>query len=130
MNKLEQNIERMGVGVINTGKSKTSENYNDMYKNVVLENKVTNDNNDIENGNVIEKVVSESDTLKIDSEIVSERERIIAVSYTHLDLYKRQYTYILYYILHINFIYALPLITCVPGVRNLLWFHLILDFFQ
>ena len=57
---------------------------------MVLESKVTNVNNDIENGNVIERVVSESDTLKIDSEIVSERETVISVSYTHLDVYKRQ----------------------------------------
>ena len=57
LNKLDQNIERMGVDVINTDKSKTSENYNETYKNVVLENKVTNDknnDNDIENGNVIQ----------------------------------------------------------------------------
>ena len=48
-----------------------------MYKNVVLENKVTNDNNDIENDNIIKNVISESEPLKIDSEIVSESERMI-----------------------------------------------------
>ena len=63
-------------------------------------NKVTNDNNDIENDNIIKNVISESDTLEIDNEIVSESERmigcngvvisVVAVSYTHLDVYKRQ----------------------------------------
>ena len=84
----------MEVDVTNTGKSKTRENYN-MYKSVVLENKITNDKNDSENGNVIEKVVSESDTLKIDSEIVSERERVIGCNgcllYTSSILFMRQF---------------------------------------
>ena len=65
-NRLEQNIEKMVESV-----------EKQMYKNVVLENKVTNDNNDVENDNIIKNVVSESDTLKIDSEIVSESERIM-----------------------------------------------------
>ena len=55
---------------------------------------VESKNNDIENGTVIEKGVSESDTLKIDSETVSESEKIVscneviisAVSYTHLSI--------------------------------------------
>ena len=65
---------------------KRSENYNDMYKNVVLENKVTNDKNDIENGNVIEKVVSESHTLKSVSEIVSESERVMGCKRVEVDV--------------------------------------------
>ena len=55
-----------------TDKNKTNENYNDMCNNVVLDKKLTNDNDDvennennIENSNVTEKVVSESDALKI-----------------------------------------------------------------
>ena len=35
--------------------------------------KVTSDKNDVENDNIIKNVVSESDTLKIVSEIVSEK---------------------------------------------------------
>ena len=64
LNKLEQS------------KSNTNENCNDMRKNVVLDEELTNDDDDfennensIENSNVIENVVSESDT---------------SVSYTHL----------------------------------------------
>ena len=45
-----------------------------IINSVVVESK----NNEIENGNVIERVVSESDTLKIDSETVSEREKMIS----------------------------------------------------
>ena len=39
---------------------------------------VESKNNDIENVNVTERVVSESDTLKIDSETVSESEKMIS----------------------------------------------------
>ena len=79
LNKLEQSIERMGVDVMNTNKSKTNENYDDMCKNVVLDKELTNDDDDvennknnIENGNVFEKIVSESDTVKINSESTDE----------------------------------------------------------
>ena len=44
---------------------------------MVLESKVTSVNNDIESGNVIERVVSESDSVKVDNEIVSEKESVI-----------------------------------------------------
>ena len=62
---------------MNTNKSNTNENYNDMCNNVVLDKKLTNDNdveneNNMENSNVIKKVVSESDTLKINSESADE----------------------------------------------------------
>ena len=117
LNKLEQSIERMGVGVMNTNKSNTNENYNDVCKNVVLDKELTNDDDDIENGNIIEKVLSESDMLKINNEstdevaecnnemlmcvyelerewkdniVVEWGQRVNSVSYTHLDVYKRQ----------------------------------------
>ena len=59
--------------------SNTNENYNDMCNNVVLDKELINDDNDaennennIENSNVFEKMVSESDTLKINSESTDE----------------------------------------------------------
>ena len=79
LNKLEQSTERMGVDVMTTNKSNTNENYNDMCKNVALDKELTDDNDDvkndknnIENGNIFKKVVSESDTLKINSENTEE----------------------------------------------------------
>ena len=93
-NELKQGIERI---VESVGEQSKSKNNNDNKKltnddnnveneniinNVVVESKITNVNNDIESGNVIGRVVSENDTVEVDSEI--------AVSYTHLDVYKRQ----------------------------------------
>ena len=63
LNKLEQSVERMGVHVMSTDKSKTNENYNDMCQNVILDKQLTNDDDDVENNensDVIENVVSES----------------------------------------------------------------------
>ena len=65
--------------LLNPNKNNTNENYNDMCNNVVLDKKLTNDDDDvendknnIENGNVFEEVVSESDALKINSENTDE----------------------------------------------------------
>ena len=114
--KLEQSSERMGVVVMNPNKNKTYENYNDMCQNVILDKELTNGDDDvennensIENSNVFEELVSESDTVKINNESTDEfvecdnemlmrvyeverkwKDSIVAVSYTHLDVYKRQ----------------------------------------
>ena len=88
-NELKQDIERIVESVGEQSKSKnnndskklTSDDNNveneNIIKNVVLESKVTIVNNDIESDNVIERVVSENNTLEVDSEIVSERESAI-----------------------------------------------------
>ena len=68
VDNVTRNTGKCSGNVINkvTETKVSTDNYNDV---------LTSDNNDIENDNVIKNVVSESDTLKIDSEIVSERER-------------------------------------------------------
>ena len=78
-NELKRDIEKIVESVAEQIKSKNTndDNNENIVNNVVVESKITNSNNDIESGNVIEKVVSESETLKIDSETVSERESVI-----------------------------------------------------
>ena len=100
LTKLEQSMERMEVVVMNPNKNKTNENDND---------NVENNECNTESSSVFEELVSESDTVEINSESTGEivgcdnemlmsvyelerewKESIVAVSYTHLDVYKRQ----------------------------------------
>ena len=80
-NELKRDIEKIVESVAEQIKSKNTNDDNkveneNIVNNVVVESKVTNENS-IENSNEIENVVSESETLKIDSETVSEREKVI-----------------------------------------------------
>ena len=79
LNKLEQSVERMGVHVMSTDKSKINKNCNDMCQSVILDKELINDNDDvennecnIENSNVFKELVSESDTVKINKESTDE----------------------------------------------------------
>ena len=65
---MKRDIEKV---VESVGEQIKSNNNNNDDKNV------TSDKNDVENDNIIKNVVSESDMLKIVSEIVSESERVI-----------------------------------------------------
>ena len=80
LNKLEHSIERMGVVVMNPNKNNTNENYNDMCKNVVLDEELTNENN-IESSNVFEKVVTESEMLKVNNESTEGNNEILMCVY-------------------------------------------------
>ena len=67
-NELKRDIERI---VDSVGEQSKSKNNNDSKQ-------VTSEKNNVANENIIKNVISESDTLKIDSEIVSESERMIS----------------------------------------------------